>query len=275
MRIGSLADMRKRPRAGLVPSGSLPSLDSQVADFYTTLASPRLLIDPSFASTRFQDTAATSLVTTDGQSIARLNDRSGSNNHIAQATSASMPIYRTDGTLHWAQADGSNDSWQSIATFDASSTDKVTIIAGVYVSSAASATGVVAELGIGSAIGSFLLAGPQTNAALAGMNVRGDGTERFAVGALARDTSSVLTGIADISGSSVRIRRNGVQTAQTLTSAGAGNLANATLNVLRRNGTSTPFNGRLYGLMIIGRLLTSDELSLCERWMASKTGISF
>lgn len=49
--------------------------------------------DPSDLSTMFQDTAGTTPVTATGQTVARINDKSGRGNHATQATAASRPIY--------------------------------------------------------------------------------------------------------------------------------------------------------------------------------------
>jgi hypothetical protein len=49
--------------------------------------------DPSDITTLFQDTAGTTPVTATGQSVARINDKSGRGNHATQATLANRPIY--------------------------------------------------------------------------------------------------------------------------------------------------------------------------------------
>ena len=49
--------------------------------------------DPSDFSTMFQDTAGTTPVTATGQTVGRINDKSGRGNHATQATAASRPIY--------------------------------------------------------------------------------------------------------------------------------------------------------------------------------------
>lgn len=49
--------------------------------------------DPSDLTTLFQDTAGTTPVTTPGQTVARINDKSGRGNHATQATAASRPTY--------------------------------------------------------------------------------------------------------------------------------------------------------------------------------------
>ena len=58
----------------------------------------------------FQDSAGTIPVTTDGQAVGYMQDLSGNGNHAIQDTQASKPIYRTDGMLHWLEADGVDDN---------------------------------------------------------------------------------------------------------------------------------------------------------------------
>jgi len=54
---------------------------------------PGVWCDPSDLTTLFQDTAGTTPVTTPGQTVARINDKSGRGNNATQATTASRPIY--------------------------------------------------------------------------------------------------------------------------------------------------------------------------------------
>ncbi len=55
---------------------------------------PGFWFDPSDLSTLFQDTAGTTPVTAAGQSVARINDKSGRGNHATQATAAQRPQYQ-------------------------------------------------------------------------------------------------------------------------------------------------------------------------------------
>jgi len=54
---------------------------------------PGVWYDPSDLTTMFQDTAGTTPVTTPGQTVARINDKSGRGNNATQATAASRPTY--------------------------------------------------------------------------------------------------------------------------------------------------------------------------------------
>jgi hypothetical protein len=64
--------------------------------------------DPSDLSTEFQDAAGTTAVTADGQSVCRINDKSGNGNTLSQATTANCPIYHTDGTHSWLTFNGTS-----------------------------------------------------------------------------------------------------------------------------------------------------------------------
>jgi hypothetical protein len=65
--------------------------------------------DPSDLSTLWKDTAGTSAVTSDGDAVARIDDKSGNGNNLLQATLANRPLYKTSGGLSWLLFDGSND----------------------------------------------------------------------------------------------------------------------------------------------------------------------
>jgi hypothetical protein len=62
----------------------------------------------------FQDAAGTVPVTADGDPVGYMQDLSGNGNHATQETSASRPIYRTDGTLHWLEG---ATSWMQSPVF--------------------------------------------------------------------------------------------------------------------------------------------------------------
>jgi hypothetical protein len=86
--------------------------------------------------------------------------------------------------------------------------------------------------------------------------------------------TSVLTGLADISGDSNVLRANGSQIAtssgdQSFPPSMYGNYA---LYIGRRGGVSFPFSGHLYTLIIRGRTTSAAKISETEKYIASKTG---
>lgn len=65
--------------------------------------------DPSDRATLFQDAAGTLPVTTDGDPVALMRDKSGNGNHARQAVAAARPTWRSNGILAWLEFDGVDD----------------------------------------------------------------------------------------------------------------------------------------------------------------------
>lgn len=62
--------------------------------------------DISDTTTLFKDTSGTIPVTTDGDLVALVLDKSGNTNNLVQSYVNYRPTYRTDGTYHWLESDG-------------------------------------------------------------------------------------------------------------------------------------------------------------------------
>ncbi len=82
----------------------------------------------------------------------------------------------------------------------------------------------------------------------------------------------VLTGLGDIANDLATLRINGVQVSQITTDQGTGPFGSHVYYIGRRAGTSVSLNGRLYGMIILGRSFAGTELSNTEAWMNEKTG---
>lgn len=246
------------------------TLAAQVAAIVLGFSGPKIWLDPSDVSTLQQDSAGITPVTAAGDPIGRIMDKSGAANHCIQATAASRPLWQK--TL--AAFDGTDDSWGSAASIDFTSTDKVTVIAGVRKTSFV-AIGIVAELSAVASTnnGAFFLAGP-ANPGQSEFTYLSRGTANASAVATGQPSpvTAVLTGISDIAAPSTTLRVNGTPVVSGATQ-GTGNFGNYPLFIGRRNNASLPFNGNLYGLIVIGRLLSAFELSVCERYMAQQAGI--
>lgn len=196
-------------------------------------------------------------------------------NHAYQSASASRPVYTLASGLSYLALDGSNDSLLTDA-IDFTGTNKMTVWAGVLKSSDA-AQGVVAELSgtIASNNGAFLLSAP--NSAAANYNWSSKGTTQVdnTVTTYTAPNTAVLTGQADIAAPSNIIRVNGAQAGSVATTQGTGNFGNYPLYIGRRNNASLPFNGRLYGLIVLGAAASDWQVYVTEQWMAGKTGLQF
>lgn len=229
--------------------------------------------DPSDFSTMFQDTAATVPVTATGQTVARINDKSGNAKHLLQATAGSRPTLQQDGAgKYYLDFDGIAD-FMSVANFDLSTTDAATAIAGVRKSTDA-AMGVIFELSASSTFTNGTIAMFSALSAGANFGFRHKGT------AGADSTTSgnpapmlaVVAGTGKIATDLNQCRVNGGLAARNTLDQGTGNLRNDTLYVGMRGGSTLPFAGRLYGLIIRGATTTNATLATAEAWMNEKTG---
>lgn len=153
--------------------------------------------------------------------------------------------------------------------------NKMQVFAGVRKLSD-SAQGIVAEMSatIASNNGSFALTAP--NSAAANYNFSSKGTTQTdnVVTTYTAPITSVISGLGDIAGASNLIRVNGAQVGSTLTTQGTGNYLAYALYLGRRGGASSPFNGRLYSLIVrFGPSLSSRQISQIEAYVAMKTGV--
>ncbi|MGB3830909.1 MAG: LamG-like jellyroll fold domain-containing protein [Mesorhizobium sp.] len=270
LRFGLALSMSGRGRGRVGPPWSPASLFAN--------GEQGLWLDPSDLSTLFQDDAGTTPVTSDGDPDGLTLDKSGNGNHASQATLASRLTYKTDGTLRWLQLDGVDDS---LATSSFSwGSDEVTVVAGLRKTGGNEASGMLVELSNNRAnnAGSFTVFAPATTTRY-GFYARGSN----AMSGTATTTSStydsphtgVFTGYSKISTDTTVLRVNGAQIASSSQDLGSGNFGSYPLYIGRRGGSSNPFAGNIYGLVIVNRLLSAGELASLESWMADKTGVTW
>ena len=121
--------------------------------------------------------------------------------------------------------------------------------------------------------GSFYLAAPGSNGATDIVFIpKGTTAASVTATGIAAPSTSVVTGLSDISTPVSTIRINGAQSAQTTSTQGTGNFGNHSLFIGARNNASFRFNGRLYSLAVLGRTATAAELASMEAWVNGKTG---
>jgi hypothetical protein len=203
-------------------------------------------------------------------------DKSGNGNHATQATPSKRPIYTTGGGLSWLAFDGVDDA-MATAAIDFTGTNKMSVFAGVRKLSDA-ATGVMAEISASAthSDGTFAM----YNSANSTVNGAGFFSKATAIAAaiatvgLVPPANAALTGLGDISGDRSIIRINGIQRATGPQDQGAGNYGNHVLNIGSRNQASLFFKGNLYGLIIAGKMASTDEIASTEAYMAAKSGVT-
>lgn len=153
--------------------------------------------------------------------------------------------------------------------------DKVQVFAGVRKLSDAVGFPVVAEFGVRPTAGSFTFHAP-SDQTTASYRFAFQGTAISNVGVATgypAPITNVLTGLGDISGDLATLRIDGTQAAQSTADQGTGNFLAYPLYIGRRGGTSLPFNGQLFSLIVRFSTANLDGslISQTERWMAQKT----
>jgi hypothetical protein len=90
---------------------------------------------------------------------------------------------------------------------------------------------------------------------------------------VAAPVTNVLCGIGDISAPNEVLRVNSVAVASSTLTQGTGNYLAYPLYIGRTGGTSNPFNGQLFGLVVRFSTANLDAglISQTERWVAQKT----
>jgi hypothetical protein len=227
--------------------------------------------DPSDFSTLFQDSAGTTPVTTAGQPVGRMLDKSGRGNHLMQATAAARPVLQTEGGLWFLLPDGVDDR-MTAAAFDPVQ-GAVMVCAGVRKLSDAAQQSVMA-FNLGTVPGAWRLETPNA-AASTNANFASGGTVLVStVGAVgAAPQQMVLTGAASILDDAAVVRRNGTQLSGSVADQGTGAYLAGPLELFTRNGgffSSSRFYGGIVRFAL--NFPSGAQLSTAEAWVNSKTG---
>ena len=179
--------------------------------------------------------------------------------------------YATTGFLPYLKFDGVDDSL-STNSISFTSTDKMSVFAGVR--KLGTASSILVELSATVAnSGTFSVQSPGasgTDTYLVGSN--GSILEAATATGYLPPITNTLTGLCDIIGDRITLRVNGVQAAQNTANQGTGNYGNYPLFIGRRGGSSLPFNGQIYSMIVVGKAVTAGELSSTETYVNQKTG---
>lgn len=194
-------------------------------------------------------------------------------NHATQGTAGQRPTYQVDSTGHpYLSFDGVDDGMVTGTITPA--IDKVQVFAGVQkLSDAAQKFVVEFSATIASNNGAFALTAPNSAAANYNFSSKGTTQTNNVVTTYTAPITSVISGLGDIAGASNLVRVNGAQVGSVLTTQGTGNFLAYPLYIGRRGGTTLPYNGRLYSLIIrFGANLTDGQITSTESYVNSKTG---
>jgi hypothetical protein len=169
--------------------------------------------------------------------------------------------------------DGSDD-WLQTNTITPG-TDKAQVFAGVRkLSDAAGAVVLETSINASDNAGALFLLAPGGTVATEKYVWRSRGTANGTAtdSTTVAPVTNVLTGLGDISGDSAILRINGAQAAINTADQGTGNYLAYPLYIGRRAGTSLPFNGYLYSLVVrFGPNLDAATIANAENYVETKT----
>ena len=216
------------------------------------------------AQALFQDAAGTVPVTADGDPVGRMIDQSGNGYHATQSVSGSRPVYRTDGTLHWLEFDGVDDN---LANPYSSGTSNLTLAA-----SGATTKNSGRQALIGAA-GPFTKLTSLIWVRVAPANSWGtfSGSE-VAVGDSALNAPIVMINVGNYTSEVQKLYTNG-NLAATFTVMYVGDGQNRSFIGADKEDVNF-MEGRIYGIVALGRETTLSELSDLNKYLADLAGVT-
>lgn len=216
--------------------------------------------DPADPLTLWRDTAATSPVTTAGQSVARIDDKSGNGNHLLQSAAEKMPAWMTDANgKPYLQFDGVDDFLATSAAITLSLPfDRVTAIRQL------SWSNLDRLFAIGNTC--FLNQRPATPA----LNLHDGINDIVKTAALAVGKNGVVTERHVGGASQIAVNTGAYVTGNAGSTGPLGKFA-----IGADAAGASPSNIRFYGGVMRGGTMTDDEIAGLRAWLADRAGIVF
>ena len=242
-----------------------PLIPSDVASFNpSNVAGLSLWYDISDLSTLFQDSAGTTPVTSDGDPVGRINDKSGNGFYCSQSIVSAKPTYKTDGTYHWLLFDGgdfldiSNNLWSGAVSSDN------TLVAGAQVT----ATGTRGIIGVNGFDGVNLAA---SGASVANFYVETTGSAINPVGTTnILNSDRVISANRERSSGDAKVWQN-QNLESSLSVTGADKLSGASFLGKAFTGA---WAGKIYNIAVYDVLLSDADRNEVESYIAEKSGVT-
>ena len=229
--------------------------------------------DPNDLSKMFQNNLGAVPVTDVGQSVAYIKNSGRSGNNATQSSSSRRPILRKNAVTgaNYLEFDGVDD-FLSIDNIDLTTTNKVTVIASIRKLSDAR-TGVVYEFGNVPFTSPFNLLAPDGAAPNISFTSAGATKAKVSSDSLVAPISCIVSATADLAVNKATLRVNGNEVATTTVGQGANNYGNevSTIGGFR---SAYKFRGHIYGLIVLGRLATDNEIASIEKELAKRAGVT-
>ena len=198
-------------------------------------------------------------------------------NHATAPSDAARPLYKTDGTYHWLQFDGVDDS-MSTAAIDFTATYKMSAFAGANTTGTPGIFGSFFGNGPANATGTagkFGISLPSSSGANCRFDFGGVSAVNNNAVTITLNSKQVFSQLLSSNSAPYQLcRTNGVLGATGDNDVGGQPFANATFGFgdPAFNSGATFFVGNIYSLIVRGALSTTQEITDTETWVNGKTG---
>ena len=235
--------------------------------------------DPSDLSTLWQDVSRTIPVTTTGQSVAMMDDKSGNGHHLSQGSAGRYPLLQHDGTNYYLDFDGSDDFMSyGIGSQLRMQTDDFNAVLGMKTDTTAGDTCPFARSLQNSEAGRYWMS---INSGTFSSGYQYNGSSfTLATKSFTSTANHVMTMTVDRSANnSMTLREDAAATTGSYT-AESNNHANnrrfllGAFNDPTDIGQVAYFNGRIYGMILWFAPVDTGDIDDAEAWMADKTGVT-
>jgi len=230
--------------------------------------------DMSDITTMFKVDGTTPAVV--GQEVGKILDRSGNGQHLIQTTESKCPILVVDADGNLCLDFDGTDGMRTAGDLPFS-TNSITTMS-VFVGAKKEATGLnqtIVELSnsVGGTSGGFRVF--CTSGELWRAIQKGSSANNISTTAVGNPNKSTLTSVASISAPSHAFRRNGSAVSSNTNTLGTGTYGDHPLSIGgRAGGASANLDGKIYSLIVVGRLASADEIASAEKYVADKTGVT-
>ena len=230
--------------------------------------------DMSDITTMFKVDGTTPAVV--GQAVGKILDRSGNGQHLIQTTESKCPLLVVDDVGRMCLDFDGDDGMRTAGNlpFNANSVTTMSVFVGAK-KEATDLNQTVVELSntVGGTDGGFRIfctSGERWRAIQ-----KGSSANTISSAAVGNPDKSILTSVASISAPSHTFRLNGAVVLANTTTLGTGTYNDHPLSIGgRAAGASTNLDGKIYSLIVVGKLASADEIANAEKYLAGKTGVT-
>lgn len=222
--------------------------------------------DPSDLNSLFQDDDELVSVTTAGQAVAVMRDKSGRGHHMRQTTAAARPTYETGSGLHWLDFDGVDDSMRTangvLNLADISiivGISRFTELGRVFIGLPQAATTVVAPF-------TRLRISTNSNGRV---ESRINGSTYLSNLDIPDNANNVI-----FASNRKNTRLNGVTTSIDITPVALSFPNSVPLIISGNADAGNPHLGNFYGSIVLGRDATVTEIDDSTAYLATKSGVT-